>query len=116
MGGAVKGLTKVHVDRIHGLCLIHYVSHLVVEGDQVSQAGPYFHKPVLAGPDPLVVLYMPRDGTRDDLLHNLPQHQGQADSPVVPQILLPALIVDGNHTGQPPVCWDLCSLVGLLIK
>ncbi|KAK4827459.1 hypothetical protein QYF61_018180 [Mycteria americana] len=30
---------------------------------------------MLTGPDHLVVLYVPRDGTQDDLLHNLPQHQ-----------------------------------------
>jgi len=50
------------------------VGHLVTEGDQVSEAGPAFHKPMLAGPDPLVVLYMPCDGTQDDLLLNLPLH------------------------------------------
>ncbi|KAK4829471.1 hypothetical protein QYF61_004761 [Mycteria americana] len=30
---------------------------------------------MLAGLDPLVILYMPCDGTQDDLLHQLPQHQ-----------------------------------------
>jgi len=29
------------------------VGHLVIEGDQVGQAGPAFHEPILAGPDPL---------------------------------------------------------------
>lgn len=41
----------------------------------VSQSGPTFHKPILTGPDHLVALYMLRDGTWDDLLHNLSQHQ-----------------------------------------
>ena len=50
---------------------------------------------MLTGPDHLVVLYMLCDGTRDDLLHNLPQHRGQADRPVVPQMFLLALLVDG---------------------
>ncbi|KAK4817319.1 hypothetical protein QYF61_009172 [Mycteria americana] len=31
---------------------------------------------MLTGPDHLVVLYVPCDGTQDDLLHNFPQHQG----------------------------------------
>lgn len=30
---------------------------LVIEGDQVSQAGSAFHKPTLAGSDPLVVVF-----------------------------------------------------------
>ncbi|KAK4830651.1 hypothetical protein QYF61_012494 [Mycteria americana] len=30
---------------------------------------------MLTGPDDLLVLYVPRDGIQDDLLHNLPQHQ-----------------------------------------
>ena len=43
------------------------MGHLVIEGDQVSQAGPAFHKPMLTGPDHLLVLYVPHDGTQDDL-------------------------------------------------
>ncbi|KAK4825517.1 hypothetical protein QYF61_000030 [Mycteria americana] len=30
---------------------------------------------MLAGLDPLVILYMPCDGTQDDLLHQLPRHR-----------------------------------------
>jgi len=45
---------------------------------------------MLTGPDHLV-------GTQADLLHNLPRHQGQTDWPVVPQILLPAPLVDGHY-------------------
>ncbi|GAB0180326.1 protein Wnt-4a-like [Grus japonensis] len=37
VGNGVKGFTKVQVDNIHSLSLIHYVVHLVI-GDQVSQA------------------------------------------------------------------------------
>ncbi|KAK4824005.1 hypothetical protein QYF61_009219 [Mycteria americana] len=36
---------------------------------------------MLTGPDHLVVLYMPCDGTQDDLLHNLPQHRGEVFHP-----------------------------------
>jgi len=39
VGNSVKGLTKVQVDDIHSLSLIHYTGHLVIEGDQVGQAG-----------------------------------------------------------------------------
>lgn len=66
-----------------------------MKGDQVSQAGPAFPKPVLAGPDALVVLYMPCDGTQDNLFYNLPQHRSQAARPVVYRILLPTRLVDG---------------------
>ncbi|KAK4827864.1 hypothetical protein QYF61_022014 [Mycteria americana] len=51
VGDSVKGFTKVQVDNIHSLSLIHYGGHLVTEGDQVGQAGPAFHEPMLAGPD-----------------------------------------------------------------
>lgn len=37
---------------------------LIIEGDQVGQEGPAFHKSILAGPDRLVVRYIPRDGTQ----------------------------------------------------
>ena len=52
---------------------------------------------MLAGPDPLVVLHMPNECTQDELLHDLAQHQGQADRPVVPWILFLALLVDGCY-------------------
>jgi len=58
VGNGVKGFTKVQVDIIHSLSLIHQVDHLVVDGDQVGQARPVFRKPMLTGPDFLVVLYM----------------------------------------------------------
>ncbi|KAK4827445.1 hypothetical protein QYF61_018002 [Mycteria americana] len=51
------------------------MGHLVIEGDQVGQAGPAFHGPMLAGPDPLVGLHMPVEHTQEELLHNLPRHQ-----------------------------------------
>jgi len=55
---------------------------------------------MLAGPDPLVVLHMPGEHIQDESLHNLPRHQGEADRPVVPRILLPALLVDGFYCGD----------------
>ena len=53
---------------------------------------------MLAGPDPLVVLHMPGERIQDESLHNLARHRGQADRPVVPRIVLPALLVQ-------PLCW-----------
>lgn len=38
------------------------------------QAGPAFPKPLLAGPDLLVVVHMLCDCSPDDLLHELPWH------------------------------------------
>jgi len=62
---------------------------------------------MLAGPDPLVVLHMPGECTQDELVHNPAWHQGQAARPVVPKIVLPALLVDGCYIGDPPVIRDL---------
>jgi len=52
---------------------------------------------MLVGPDNLVVLYVLHDGTQVELLHNLLQHQGQTERPLVPCILLLVLLVDGCH-------------------
>ena len=60
------------------------MGHLVIEGDETNQGGPAFHKPILAGPDPLVVLRMLCDHTQDGSLHNLSQYQSQADRCEVP--------------------------------
>lgn len=49
-------VSEVQVDNIHSL--IPLVGHLVIEGHQVGQAGPAFHKPTLSGPDPMAVLYI----------------------------------------------------------
>lgn len=48
---------KAQVEHTHSLSLLLQVGHPVMEGDQVSQAAPAFHKPKLAGPDSLVVLH-----------------------------------------------------------
>ena len=56
-----------------------------MEGDQAGQAGPAFHEPMLAEPDPLVVLHMSGEHTEDEQLHNLPWHRGQADRSVAPR-------------------------------
>lgn len=39
---------------------------------------------MLSGTDPLVVLNVTHDSAQDNLFHDLPQHQGQADRLVVP--------------------------------
>lgn len=41
---------------------------------------PAFHEPMLARPDPLIVLYIEHDHSQDYLLHSLPWYWGQADS------------------------------------
>jgi len=56
------------------MSLIHQVGHLVVEGDEVGQAGPAFHEPTLSEPNFLIVLHIPCDHTQDDLFHNLSWH------------------------------------------
>jgi len=44
---------------------------------------------------------MPGERTLDKSPHNLAQHRGQADRPVVPGNLLLAFLVDGHHIGDP---------------
>ena len=92
------------------------MGHLVIEGDQVGEAGPASHEAMLAGPDHLVVLHMHGALTQDELLHILPLYQGQAGRPVLPWILLLSLRVDGCHISSPPVAWDLSCYPGLLIN
>ncbi|RMC17367.1 hypothetical protein DUI87_05948 [Hirundo rustica rustica] len=53
VGNGVKGYHEVQVDNMP-LFLIHQTGHLVTE-DQVNQARPAFPKPILAGPDALLV-------------------------------------------------------------
>ena len=55
---------------------------------------------MLAGPDPLVVLHMLCDLIQDDLFHNLPCCQGQADRRVVPWIIT-TLLMEGSHVSKP---------------
>lgn len=62
-----------------------------------AQAGPAFPWPMLAGPDPLAVLCVLSDDTLNDHLYNLVGHQGQAETPLVPWILLLALLMDEHH-------------------
>lgn len=67
IGDSIKGFTEDQVDNIH----IHWEGHLVIKGNQVGQAGPAPPKPLLAGPDPLVVLCVLCAHIQDDLFHNL---------------------------------------------
>lgn len=54
------------------------------KGEQIDQEEPAFPKPIMTVLDPLVALCILHNGTQDDLFHNLPWHQGQADKPVAP--------------------------------
>lgn len=60
------------VEHILNLFLLLQVGHPVIGGDQVNQAAPAFYKPKLAGPDSLVVLHVPCDGSQNYLLCDLP--------------------------------------------
>lgn len=73
------------------------MGHLVLEGDQIGQIGPSFHEAMLNGPNPLVVPDMLHNHTPDDLLHNLPQYQGQAYRPIILWVFLLAFLLDGHH-------------------
>ena len=71
MGYRVRGFAEVEVDYINSLYFIYQFDHVVIEGDEVGQAGPAFYEPV-AGPDPLDATRELCDLTQDDLLHNFP--------------------------------------------
>ena len=86
VGDSAKGFVEVCEDYISSLFLIHQVSHSTIE-DLAGQTGPAFHEPMLAKPDPPVVLQMLSHLTQDDLLHYHSWHQGQVDRPVFPCIL-----------------------------
>jgi len=58
------------------------MDHLVIGKDQVGR-----EEPMLSVSHPLIVPHMLFDHILDDLLHPLPQYRGEADRPVVPQIL-----------------------------
>ena len=58
MGDSVKGFAEVYVDYINSLSLVYQSGHPVIEGDEVGQARPAFHEPVLAGPDPMDAMYV----------------------------------------------------------
>jgi len=81
------------------MCSFSGLAAVSVTGIQLAAVpivGPAFQ-------NPLVVFHMCSERTQDKLLHNLAQHRGQAERPVVPAILLPTLLVGGHHTGKPPV-------------
>jgi len=43
VGNSVKGFAEVSADYFNSLSLIHHAGHLIIEGDQVGQAGLAFH-------------------------------------------------------------------------
>jgi len=105
VGDSIKGFAEVEVDYVNSFSLINQNDYSIIEGDQVGQEGPAFHKPMLAGPDPQLS-HMQCDLPQDDLLHNLLWHLGKADGPLVSWILLMTLLKDGSQNGKPPVLWD----------
>ncbi|KAJ7405732.1 hypothetical protein WISP_138315 [Willisornis vidua] len=103
VGDSVKGCAKVRTDHIHCLSLMHQAGHLIIKGDQVGQTGPALPKSMLAVSEPLSILKVLCDRTQGHLLHKLARHQGQADRPVVAQVLLAALFVDWGDICQLPI-------------
>ena len=79
MADSVEGLVEVKADHINSPFLTPQVGHSIIEGDQVGQASPALHKPMLAGFVPPVASHILCNLTQDDLLHNHFWHQGQAD-------------------------------------
>ncbi|KAK4832092.1 hypothetical protein QYF61_020707 [Mycteria americana] len=72
---------------------------------------------MLAGLDPLVILYMPCDGTQDDLLHQLPRHRGPARTLLQHGISTGSQPPSGTHLLQHGVLHglqvDICSTMDL---
>lgn len=56
MRNIVKAFGKVQVNNVDSLSFILQEGHLALEGGQVGQAEPVFHKPTAAGPDHLLAL------------------------------------------------------------
>lgn len=63
-----------------------------MEEDQAGQQD--LRTSVLAGPDALVVLSMPCNGIQNGIFNNLAWNQGNADSPVVLQVIFLTLLAD----------------------
>ena len=101
---SVKGFAKVYTDYVSSLSLIHQAGYR--RRTRWSSRTSRAWSPSC----PASTLW-----SQDDLVHNLPCHQGQTDMSVIPQILLMILDEDGSHTGKPPVLWDLSSWPKTLI-
>ena len=69
--GDLKGLTEVQSDDINSSSLVHWCSHSIVEGHQVSQAQFAFDEAMLTVPNHLPVFYMFHHAFHEDLLHDL---------------------------------------------
>ena len=59
MGDIVKGFAEVKEGNDNSLSIIHQAGHSITAGDQVGQAGPPFHEPMLAKPDPMLCVALP---------------------------------------------------------
>ena len=57
--------------------------------------------------DNLLVLYMPGDDLQNELIHHLSRDRGEADCPIVPQVLLLVLAEDWSDIGYPSVLGHL---------
>lgn len=90
--------------------------HFSLDGGYFSPAGHAFHKPMLTGPDPLVVFYAPCDGTQEDLLYGRPSLTLMLGWQACSSLDPPSSPSGGHHLCQPPVTWQPPSQPGLLVN
>jgi len=103
MGDRVKSFAKVKVHNIHWPPLIYPAGHNVIEGYQSSQARFPLGKSMLTTTLNLLKFHLLGGDIHNKLFYHLPKDRGEADSPVVSQILLLALFEDWSDLDFPPV-------------
>lgn len=85
------------------LCLIHRPSHFITEGDWVGQTWFTFGKPMMAISNKQQHLHMPTADFWVDLVNDFCMDQSEVDQPVVPWVMLLALLEDGWSICHSPV-------------
>lgn len=64
-GDSIKSLTKVKENNIHCSPFVHQTSHLLVEDNEVSQAGSTLCNSTVTTPYDFFVVHMPGNGFQD---------------------------------------------------
>lgn len=99
----VKSLAEVNVHSIHCSLLIYPASDAIIEGYQVGRSWLPLGESLLTTPDNLHLFQLLGDSLQNKLFHHLPGDRGEAEWPVVFQ-LLPLAISEGwSNIGVPPV-------------
>ncbi|RMC22429.1 hypothetical protein DUI87_00743 [Hirundo rustica rustica] len=80
-------------------------SHSITEGLQVGQAGLGLGKAMLAVPNHMPVLHVPKHSSQQDLLHDLPRHR---DSPALFLSPVPEGSLPGNRIDCVPEKLKVC--------